>query len=44
METVGWEIRPAGWIALLILISLLIYFLIYKPQHPSKEDKNNPHS
>lgn len=42
METVGWEIRPAGWIALIALAALLIYFLAYKPHHPPKEDRVNP--
>lgn len=27
MESFGWEIRPAGWILLLIIGALVIYFL-----------------
>lgn len=42
MKNVGWEIRPAGWIALLVLAALIIYFLIQKPQRLIKENQNNP--
>lgn len=42
MEPVGWEIKPLGWIALLVAAVLLIYFLIRKPMPPSKENENNP--
>ena len=28
MESVGWEIRPAGWIVLIILGAVLTYYLV----------------
>lgn len=38
MENIGWEIRPAGWILLFIVLGLLIYYVVNRPQRPS--DKN----
>jgi len=35
MDSTGWEMRPAGWILLLILAVLLIYFIIRWLQRPS---------
>jgi len=32
MESIGWEIRPAGWILLLIVGVLVIYFLWNRSQ------------
>jgi hypothetical protein len=32
MESIGWEIRPAGWILLLIVAVLVIYFLWNRTQ------------
>jgi hypothetical protein len=26
MENIGWEIRPAGWILLIIVLGLLIHY------------------
>jgi hypothetical protein len=28
MESVGWEMRPAGWIVLFILAAVLIYYVL----------------
>jgi hypothetical protein len=28
MESVGWEIRPAGWIVLFIVGVILIYYIV----------------
>ena len=38
MENIGWEIRPAGWILLIILLALLTYYVVNRLQRPS--DKN----
>ncbi len=29
MESVGWEIRPAGWILLIIVVVVLIYCILW---------------
>ena len=28
MEGVGWEIRPAGWMVLIILVVVLTYYIV----------------
>ena len=28
MESVGWEIRPVGWIVLFIVAVILIYYIV----------------
>lgn len=33
MKPVGWEIRPLGWLLLVVLVGLLVYF-IYRRLHP----------
>ncbi len=38
MESVGWEIRPAGWILLIIVVVVLIYYIV-RQLWPSS-DKN----
>jgi hypothetical protein len=35
MENGGWEIRPAGWVVLLILAALLAYLIIQRLQDSS---------
>ncbi len=40
MKNVGWEVRPAGWLALFILATLLAYFIVRRLRRPS--DKNQP--
>ena len=42
MQTVGWEIRPAGWITLIVLAIVIIYFLTPKPQPPKEKAATNP--
>jgi len=32
----GWEIRPLGWVALIVLIGIVIYFTFYHKK-PKKE-------
>jgi hypothetical protein len=39
MEATGWEIQPAGWILLLILIVLLANYIIQWLQHRSDENR-----
>jgi hypothetical protein len=34
MENIGWEIRPVGWIVLIIILGLLIYYLANRLQRP----------
>lgn len=38
MENTGWEILPAGWIALFILGALLFYYLVKWLRRPPDED------
>ncbi len=35
----GWEIKPLGWVALIVLIGVVFYFLFYrgKPQKEQNE-------
>ncbi len=35
----GWEIKPLGWIALIVLIGAVIYFVFYynKPKKEQNE-------
>jgi hypothetical protein len=35
MESMGWEIRPAGWILLIVLLGLLTFYLLNRLQRPS---------
>jgi hypothetical protein len=39
MENIGWEIRPAGWILLIIVLGLLIYYLVNRLQPPSNTNQ-----
>lgn len=41
MEGIGWEIRPAGWLLLAILVILLIYFIILWLQRSSHKNPEN---
>lgn len=38
MESVGWEMRPAGWVLLIILALVLLYLLNQRPQ-PADDSK-----
>jgi hypothetical protein len=44
MNQGGWEIRPFGWIVLILIIGLLGYLLLKWLQRPSTESptKRNP--
>jgi len=42
MTSVGWEIRPAGWIVLVIVAVMLIYYIV-RSLWPSS-DKNQQES
>jgi hypothetical protein len=37
MEAIGWEIQPAGWILLFILIVLLTSYVMRRLKHFSDE-------
>jgi len=39
MEAIGWEIQPAGWILLFILILLLAGHIIWWLQHRTDENQ-----
>jgi len=39
MENIGWEIRPAGWILLVIVLGLLIYYAANWLQRPSENNR-----
>jgi len=34
MDSTGWEMKPAGWIAIAILIGLILYYVIQRQQNP----------
>ncbi len=34
----GWEIKPLGWVSLIALIGIVIYFLFYR--NKPKRDQN----
>ena len=34
----GWEVRPLGWILLVLLIGVMIYYLTIKRTRPSQDD------
>ena len=35
MENIGWEIRPAGWILLIVVLAVLILYVVNRLQPPS---------
>jgi hypothetical protein len=39
MEGVGWEIRPAGWILLILVAALLTYFIVKWLRRPPDENQ-----
>jgi hypothetical protein len=39
MENIGWEIRPAGWILLIIVLVLLICYVTNQLQTPSNTNQ-----
>jgi hypothetical protein len=39
MENIGWEIRPAGWILLIIVLVLLICYVLNLLQPPSNANR-----
>jgi len=39
MESIGWEIRPAGWILLIIVLGWLIYYVVNWLQPPSNTNQ-----
>jgi hypothetical protein len=38
MQNGGWEIRPAGWIVLVILFAVVAYLIIQRLPNPSGTD------
>ena len=38
MKSVGWEVRPAGWLVLFVVTVLLTYYIVRRLRRPS--DKN----
>ena len=34
----GWEVRPLGWVFLVLLIGVMIYYLAIKRTRPSHDD------
>jgi hypothetical protein len=38
MSSMGWEIRPAGWLFVLVLGVVLFYCIVRSLQDASKED------
>lgn len=41
MNPVGWEIRPLGWLLLLVLVGLLVYLVYKRLQPPSAQPERN---
>ena len=41
MKPVGWEIRPLGWLLLVVLVALLVYLIYRRLQPPSAQPKGN---
>lgn len=39
MEGEGWEIRPAGWILLIVLLVFLIYHIAERLRRPPEENQ-----
>lgn len=39
----GWEVRPLGWVLLVLLISVLIYYLAIKRTRPPSQDDHPTH-
>lgn len=42
MENSGWEMRPAGWIFLIVLAGVLAYFFNHWLQGRSKNNPEEP--
>jgi hypothetical protein len=42
MENAGWEMRPAGWIALFVLAVVLAYFINQQLQRHPKKNPEEP--
>ncbi len=38
MKTVRWEIRPVGWV-LLIVLAVVVGYFVYKRLHPPPSEK-----
>lgn len=36
MEAIGWEIKPAGWIAILVLVVLIAHHILVWLRNPSE--------
>ena len=34
----GWEVRPLGWVLLVLLVGAMIYYLVIKRTRPSQDD------
>lgn len=41
MESAGWEIKPAGWIALILLAAVTLWFVIQRQQNTSDDTQTN---
>ncbi|HXX75217.1 MAG TPA: hypothetical protein VEI50_08815 [Nitrospiraceae bacterium] len=41
MKPVGWEIRPLGWLLLVVLVALLVYLIYRRLQPPSAQPEGN---
>ena len=39
MENIGWEVRPAGWVLLVIVLILLIHYLVNSQQRPPAKNQ-----
>lgn len=39
MDSIGWEIRPAGWILLILVAALLIYYAANWLERPSENNQ-----
>ena len=40
MKSVGWEIRPLGWLVVAVILGLVIYFVIRWLHRPPLKDED----
>jgi phage shock protein PspC (stress-responsive transcriptional regulator) len=39
MEPIGWEIKPAGWLVILILMAAIAHYIVLWLQNPSDQNQ-----
>src|SRR5437868_2876921 len=36
----GWEVRPLGWVLLVLLVGVVLYYVVTKLTHPPQDDQS----